>query len=73
MSHATKEKRRGRMLIGAKPIARKVFEDESKWRSLHSESMRRALGLFMLGGRLAGYENIIDERLNALIEEPPQP
>jgi hypothetical protein len=58
---------RGRLLLGAKPIARHAFKDESKWRSIYRAQMQRELGLFMLGNRLAGYTVIIDARLNAKI------
>jgi hypothetical protein len=58
---------RGRLLLGAKPIARHAFKDESKWRSIYRAQMQRELGLFMLGNRLAGYTGIIDARLNAKI------
>jgi hypothetical protein len=58
---------RGKLLLGAKPIARHAFKDEEKWRSLYNEQMQRELGLFMLGSRLAGYSGVIDARLDAKV------
>jgi|RhiMethySRZTD1v2_1073278.scaffolds.fasta_scaffold2757471_2 hypothetical protein len=58
---------RGKLLLGAKPIARHAFKDEERWRSIYNEQIRRELGLFMLGNRVAGYTGIIDARLNAKI------
>jgi hypothetical protein len=55
---------RGKLLLGAKPIARHAFKDEERWRSIYNEEMQRELGLFMLGRRVAGYTGIIDSRLN---------
>jgi hypothetical protein len=60
---------RGKLLLGARPIARHAFKDEDRWRSLYNEDMQRELGLFMLGNRLAGYTGVIDARLNAKIAE----
>jgi hypothetical protein len=64
---------RGKLLLGAKPIARHAFQDEKRWRSLYNEQMQRELGLFMLGNRVAGYTGIIDARLNAKITAIPDP
>jgi hypothetical protein len=58
---------KGRLLLGAKPLARYVFDDENEWRSLNSEAMRKTLGLFRLAGRVAGYTGVIDARLNAKV------
>ena len=58
---------RGKLLLGAKPIARHAFKDEKKWRSLYNEEMQRELGLFTLGRRVAGYTGIIDSRLEAKV------
>ena len=55
---------RGKLLLGAKPIARHAFKDEKRWRSLYNAQMQRELGLFMLGSRVAGYTGIIDSRLS---------
>src|SRR5262245_49144702 len=60
-------KNRGKLLLGARPIARHAFKDESRWRSLYNDEMQRALGLFMLGNRLAGYTGVIDAWLSAKI------
>jgi hypothetical protein len=58
---------RGKLLLGAKPIARHAFKDEKRWRSLYNGEMQRELGLFMLGRRVAGYTGVIDSRLNAKV------
>jgi hypothetical protein len=58
---------RGELVIGAKRLARVIFQDEKRWRSLHRPAMRSALGLFMLGGRLAGYTKIIEARITAKV------
>jgi hypothetical protein len=55
---------RGKLLLGAKPIARHAFKDEERWRSVYNEEMQRELGLFTLGRRVAGYTGIIDSRLD---------
>jgi hypothetical protein len=69
-------KDRGRLIVGARPLALKVYQDEEKGRSMYSPAIRRDLGLFMLGNRLAGYEGIIEDRLAAKIDaaltEPPR-
>jgi hypothetical protein len=62
------------LVLGARPLAEFVFQDESKWRSILAPGMRADLGLFMLGNRIAGYEGIIEQRLtdkvNAALSEP---
>jgi hypothetical protein len=58
---------RGKLLLGAKPIARHAFKDEARWRSVYNEQIQRELGLFMLGNRLAGYTGVIDARLKAKV------
>ena len=58
---------RGKLLLGARVIARHAFQDEDRWRSLYNSEMQRELGLFMLGNRVAGFSNVIDERLEAKI------
>ena len=58
---------RGELVLGAKPLARLIFHDEKRWRSLHRPAKRSALGLFMLGGRLAGYTGIIEARISAKV------
>jgi hypothetical protein len=64
---------RGKLLLGARPIARHAFKDEERWRSVYNEHIQRELGLFMLGNRVAGYTGIIDARLNAKIAAIPDP
>jgi hypothetical protein len=64
----TKTKGRGRLIVGARPLARIVYQDEGKWRSMYSTAIRQDLGLFMLGNRLAGYEGVIEERLTAKVD-----
>jgi hypothetical protein len=58
-----KTTQRGRLVLGARPLAEFVFQDESKWRSILAPGMRADLGLFMLGNRIAGYEGVIEQRL----------
>ena len=58
---------RGKLLLGARPIARHAFKDEKRWRSVYNDALQRELGLFMLGRRIAGYTGIIDSRLNAKV------
>ena len=58
---------RGKLLLGAKRIARHAFNDETRWRSLYNEALQRDLGLFMLGRRVAGYTGVIDSRLDAKV------
>jgi hypothetical protein len=63
-----KPKGRGRLIVGARPLARFVFQDEEKWRSMYTPAIRQDLGLIMLGNRLAGYEVVIEERLAAKVD-----
>jgi hypothetical protein len=58
---------RGKLLLGARVIARHAFQDEDRWRSLYNSEMQRELGLFTLGNRIAGFSKVIDERLAAKI------
>jgi hypothetical protein len=58
---------RGKLLLGARPIARHAFKDEKRWRSVYNDALQRELGLFMLGRRIAGYTGIIDSRLDAKV------
>jgi hypothetical protein len=64
---------RGKLLLGAKRIARHAFKDEEKFRSVYNQLIQRELGLFMLGNRVAGYTAVIDARLNAKIAAIPDP
>jgi hypothetical protein len=70
-----KIEQRGRLVLGARPLAEFVFQGESKWRSILAPGMRADLGLFMLGNRLAGYQGIIEQRLadkvNAALSKRP--
>jgi hypothetical protein len=67
---------RGRLVVGARPLARLVYQDESKWRAMYATALRQDLGLFILGNRLSGYEGVIEERLAAKVDaaltEPPR-
>jgi hypothetical protein len=58
---------RGELLAGARRIARHLG-NESLWRTMYQYEVRKQLGLFMLGQRLAGYTNVIDRRIAAKIE-----
>jgi len=58
---------RGELLLGARPLAAYALRDERRWRSLYRRQMRRDLGLFVLGGRLAGYSGIIDRKITAKV------
>ena len=64
---------RGKLLLGARPLAQHIFDDEEKFRSVYNEDLQRELGLFMLGKRVAGYTGVIDARLNAKIVGKPDP
>ena len=65
---------RGRMIVGSRPLAALVYGDESRWHSLYGSSLRRELGLFLIGHRITGYEGVIEARLAAKVtaasEEP---
>jgi hypothetical protein len=67
---------RGRLLVGTRALARHVFGDERRWRSMYGDGIKRELGLFLLGQRMAGYTGVIDARLadkvNAALAEPPR-
>jgi hypothetical protein len=56
----------GNLIVGAKPLAVAIFNDASKHRSVvYSPALRRDLGLFLMGGRLCGYEGVIRRRIAA--------
>ena len=57
----------GRLLLGAKPIARHALKDERKWKAVYNPRLQAELGLFNLAGRVAGYTGIIDARLTAKV------
>jgi hypothetical protein len=59
-------KRKPKALVGAKRIARYAFDDERKWRWIYT--LKDALGLFYMGGRICGNPDTIDERLRAKAE-----
>jgi hypothetical protein len=65
MSADTQE--RGRLVVGTRALAELVYQDESRWRSMYGNSLRRELGLFMIGHRLAGYAGVIEARLAAKV------
>jgi hypothetical protein len=56
---------KGKLLLGAKPIAAHAFRDKGRWRSIYNAEIQRELGLFMLANRIAGYSGVIDQRLGA--------
>ena len=67
---------RGRLVVGTRALAELVYQDESRWRSIYGNSLRRELGLFQLGNRIAGYSGVIEARLAAKVtaasEEPAE-
>ncbi len=58
----------GRLIEGARPLARFVYGSEDKWRTMHAHGVKAELGLFVLGYRLCGFENVIRRRLAAKVE-----
>ena len=77
MSADAQEQGRGRLVLGARCLAELIYQDESRWRSLYGSRLRRELGLFQLGNRIAGYTGVIESRLaakvNAASEETAEP
>ena len=61
---------RGKLLLGARPLAREIFGDEEKFRSVYNEDLQREMGLFFLVSDLQ-YTGIINERVNAKIAGKP--
>jgi hypothetical protein len=55
---------KGRLLKGASAIAAHIFEDQAKERSIYG--LAEELGLFRLGGQLAGYTGTIDANMAQL-------
>ena len=49
------------LIIGAKPLAAFIFRDEAKWKSVYA--LKKQLGLFHLGGQLAGRPQTIIRRI----------
>jgi hypothetical protein len=56
---------RGRLVFGAKPIARHSLGDEKHWRRVYNPRVQQELGLFMFGGQLAGWTGIMAARMEA--------
>jgi hypothetical protein len=55
---------RGRAIPGAKALARYIYNDEKKWRSVYGLP-REEFGLIDLNGSLTGFENWINGALLA--------
>ena len=51
------------VLIGARAISQYLFGTEEKWKQIYP--LRRQLGLFRLGGKIAGRPKTIDARIEA--------
>ncbi len=65
---------KGPLFVGARSLARKIYNDEEKWRSVLSPALRADLGLFMMGNRLCGYGGVIDSRIAAKLRDAvPKP
>ena len=47
---------RGKLLLGARPLAREIFGDEEKFRSVYNEDLQREMGLARII-KLASNEN----------------
>jgi hypothetical protein len=60
---------KGKLLKGASAIAVHVFEDETKQHSIYG--LAEELGLFRLGGQLAGCTDTIDARMAQLEKAGP--
>ena len=54
-------KKQDRIIRGARRIALHVFGEEDQWRAVYA--LADELGLFMLGGMLAGRSSTLDARL----------
>ncbi len=59
MSDRFADQPRGRALPGAKAIARYIWDDEERWRSVYSLS-RDEYGLMELNGKVTGFTGWID-------------
>lgn len=70
--NAQEQQGRGRLVLGARPLAALIYQDESRWRSLYSNYLRRELGLFTIGHRIAGYTGVIEARLAAKVTAAPE-
>jgi hypothetical protein len=57
------EEGRGRLLLGARKLARHVLGDEHQERAMYGLSAE--LPIFIFGGRLAGYEGELDAAMAA--------
>jgi hypothetical protein len=62
----------GRLISGARPLARLILDDENKFRSMYTASLRREFGLFTMAGRICGYEHLIQSRLAEKLEAARQ-
>jgi hypothetical protein len=57
------EQTKGRLLRGARELAAHVLGDENQWRAIYG--LAPELPVFMMGGRIAGYERALDEAMAA--------
>jgi len=55
-------KDRGKLVLGARPLAVLIFDDERLWRRCYGPEIQRDFGLFSMGARLAGYGGVISAR-----------
>jgi hypothetical protein len=59
MSASIPTKNLGKLVLGARPLALEIFDDEGLWRRCYGPEIRRDFGLFLMGTRLAGYRGVI--------------
>jgi hypothetical protein len=55
--------RQGLIVVGAKPLARFIFGDENKFRTIYQPEVREQLGLFDMCGHVCGRPETIVERI----------
>jgi len=65
MSRKSRGRRQLDLLVGAAALAKYIFGTEKRARRIYQPKLREQLGLFLLGGQIAGRPTTIDQRISA--------
>jgi hypothetical protein len=61
MAKGTREHGRLDVIVGARALARYIFDDEEKWKAVYR--LKSQLGLFKMGGLICGRPGTINQRI----------